>query len=342
VDVYTIKQHIINNPEYIEALLEWAGFCKIKNRGKEYRCAFDVDTNETSVRVNKDILSASDFGRGIYGDIISLLEFKTGLGFKEVLKNICSIVGLSEEDVKQKEIVLPFGGFYKHIGKNKEKSEELITIDESVLNQYKLIPSKLFYEDGISPLIQQKYEVGYDVITGRIVIPHRDTRGNLIGIVGRYNAKEVEDGVAKYYTIIPFSKSRSLYGFDKNYIDVQRKKVVILAESEKSVMKLDSMGIKNGLAIGGNFISDYQARNIQSTTPQIIIVGFDEGLEEEYIREQSKKLQLQNPFFNINVGYIWDGDNEIIKKGSKVAPMDLGRDKFEYLVKNKVKWLKGA
>lgn len=342
MDVYTIKQHIINNPEYIESLLEWAGFYKIKNRGKEYRCAFDINTNDTSVKVNKDTLGASDFGRGIHGDIISLLEFKTGLGFRDLLKNICSIMGLSEEDVKQKEIILPFGGFYKHIGKNKEKYKELTPIDESILNEYKLIPSKLFYEDGVNPLIQQKYEVGYDVITGRIIIPHRDTRGNLVGIVGRYNAKEIEDGMAKYYPIIPFSKTRSLYGFDKNYINIQHKKVIILAESEKSVMKLDSMGIKNGLAIGGNFISDYQARNIQSTTPQIVIVGFDEGLEEEYIREQAKKLQLQNPFFNINVGYIWDSENEIIKKDSKAAPMDYSKEKFEYLVKNKVKWLKGA
>lgn len=339
MDVYTIKQHIINNPEYIEALLEWAGFYNIKNRGKEYRCAFDIDTNDTSVKVNKDTLSSSDFGRGIHGDIISLLQHKTNMGFRELLKHICNTIGLKENDVKQKEIILPFGGFYKNIGKNKEKYEELTPIDESILNQYTFIPSQMFVKDGIPPLIQSKYEVGYDVITGRIIIPHRDTRGNLIGIVGRHNGEELEDGMAKYLGIIPFPKSKSLFAYDKNYLDIQSKKVVVLAESEKSVMKLQTMGIKTGLAIGGNFISDYQVKNIQSTIPQAVILGFDEGLEEEHIREEAKKLQLQNPFFNINVGYIWDASNEIIEKFSKNAPMDYSKDKFEYLVKNKVKWI---
>lgn len=342
MDVYTIKQHIINNPEYIEALLEWAGFHKIRNRGKEYRCAFDEGTNDTSVKVNKETLSASDFGRGIHGDIISLLEFKTGIEFKYLIRHMCNIIGLDETEVKRKEIVLPFGGFYKKIGKNRAIDKELTPIDEKLLDKYKLMPSKLFLKDGISIDLQYKYEIGYDSLSRRVIIPHRDTIGNLVGIIGRYNSHDVEEGVAKYLPVIDFSKSKTLYGYDKNYANIQNKKVVIISESEKSVMKLDFMGINTGLATNGNFISEVQVRNIQSTMPQIVIVGFDEGLEEEYIRDQTKKLQLQNPFFNINVGYIWDGDNEIIKNGSKDAPMDYSRAEFEYLIKNKVKWLKEA
>lgn len=340
MDVYSIKQHIIDNPYYIEDLLEESGFQKISNRGDEYRCAYDYDTNPTSVKVNKNTLGASDFGRGINGDIITLIQEKTNYGFTRTLKHICKIIGLDEASIPdRKEITLPFGGFFKNIGKNKEEYEELEILDEAALDEYELMPSKMFYDDGISLETQRKYGVGYDVVSGRIVIPHRDTVGNLVGIVGRCNDEEIPDGVPKYLAIKSFPKSKSIYAYHNNYREIQKKKMVIIGESEKSPMKLDCMGLGVGLAIGGNRLSQTQIRNIQSALPGTAILGLDEGMEEEFIREQARKLKINNPFVNINVGYIWDSNNEIIKKGSKAAPMDKSRQEFEYLMRNCVKYI---
>lgn len=342
LDVHSIKQHIIDNPHYIENILEVAGFYKIKDTSRdEYRCAFDYDTNATSIKVDKNTLASSDFARGVSGDIITLVEHKTELDFKDTLRLMCKIMGLNTSDMPKKiQPVLPFGGFFKDIGVNKDKYDILEPIDEDILNNFPTVPSKMFCDDGIPPEQQLRYRIGYDSMSGRITIPHWDTVGNLIGIMGRYNKQHIDDDtILRYLPIIPFPKSKVIFGYHNNYKNIQKNKIAIVCESEKSVMKLDAMGVKTGLALGGNSISSMQVKNIQSTLPKMIVLGLDEGLEEEFIVNEAKKLIMNNPFLNIRVGYIWDSDNRIMKKGTKVAPMDKSKKEFQYLMKNCVKWL---
>ena len=70
-----------------------------------------------------------------------------------------------------------------------------------------------------------------------------------------------------------------------------------------------------------------------------IILAYDEGLEEEQIRSQAEKLVLNNSVFQNRVGYIFDRDNEILPKGSKASPSDLGISSFLSLIKKCVIWL---
>lgn len=339
LDIYYIKKHIIDNPELIELLLEESGFYRINRRGKNYKCGSDCDTKGNSVNVCTDTLKSGDFKKNVYGDLITLIQSKMGYDFKQTLNFICSKIGLSTKEVKMKNIKLPFGGFYKKISTHKEYSDDLETLDESILDKYEIVPNSMFYKDGIMPSTQGKYQIGYDSLSGRIIIPHRNTTGDLVGIMGRLNEYEIEEGMAKYFPIHAFSKSKVLFGYDKNYNTIQNKGIVILGESEKSVMKLDEMGLENGLALGGNSISEIQVRNIHALSPKTIILGFDEGLPLDYMYEQAKALKLKNAFIENNVGIIWDGENEIMEEGSKIAPMDLGRDKLRYLLKNRVIWI---
>lgn len=39
MDVYDLKNHIIEKPDYIELILEKTGFYNVDERGNEYRCA---------------------------------------------------------------------------------------------------------------------------------------------------------------------------------------------------------------------------------------------------------------------------------------------------------------
>ncbi len=130
IDVYTIKKHIIDNPDSIELLLEKADFHHIKSRGNEYRCARDIDTNPTSIMIKKDTLNTICFSTGIYGDIITILQEKLDLDFLNTLKFITNTLGLSDEDVKAKEIKLPFGGYFKNIGVNKDENYRLKPLEK--------------------------------------------------------------------------------------------------------------------------------------------------------------------------------------------------------------------
>lgn len=333
IDVYTIKKYIIDNPEYIELLLEESGFHHIKPRGDEYRCARENDTNPTSIRIKKNTLNTICFSTGIKGDIITLLQEKLDLDFPNTLKFICKTLGLSSEDVRSKEIKLPFGGYFKNIGVNREENYTLTPLDKEKYKKYKVIPNKMFYEDGISFQTQYKYKVGYDYESMRISIPWWDFQGNVIGIMGRYNKRKVEDEMNKYYPIYSFPKNQALYGYYQNYKQIQEKRTVIIGEAEKFTQQLDSMGIYNGVSLGGNGLSSIQIRNIQALNPKLIILALDEGLEEELIRERAKGLKLNNIFMQNEVFYIYDKDNKYLPKGSKMSPTDRGKKILDRLLR---------
>ena len=85
--------------------------------------------------------------------------------------------------------------------------------------------------------------------------------------------------------------------------------------------------------------SDVQAKHIKSLMTNKIILAYDEGLDEDQIRLQAEKLILNNAVFKNKVGYVFDKDNEILPKGSKASPSDLGKGAFTELIKNYVVWL---
>lgn len=340
LDIYKIKQYIIDSPELIELLLEKAGFYKIRKKNKNYKCGNSPETKGNSVNVCSETLRASDFKADVHGDIISIIQNQTGKSFFHTIKFICGIIGLDEDNLEKEKNNVPFNGFFENIGENKKNRKEILQIyDDEILEKYEKMPSLLFYRDGIAPEIQNKYEISYDTVSRRIVIPYRDTLGNLVGIIGRYNQQKIEEDILKYHLIIPFSKSKILYGYDKNYNSIQEKRIVFLSESQKSVMQTDSMGINLCLATGSASVSDTQINYIYSLNPKVIIIGFDEGLEQGYIHKQAEKIKINNLFFNTKIGYIYDKNNEILLKNSKDSPYDVGKKKLKKLLKNNIVWL---
>lgn len=339
LDIYTIKKYIIENPENIELLLEKSGFSKIQNKKNEFRCAFDSNTNATSIKVSKENLYTVDFSRGTKGDIITIIQSKTNKSFRDTLDYICETIGLRNIDIQKKDITLPFGGYYKKITTNKMNNIEHKIYSEEILEDYLFIPNKMFYDDGILSHTQEKYEVGYDVVTGRVIVVWRDTKGSIVGIMGRYNSHEILEGFSKWFPIISFPKSNYLYGYDKNYNNIHKKKIVILGESEKFPQQLDSMGIEIGMSVGGSFISQNQVNNINALTPDTLILAFDEGLSEELIINNAKLLKMDNIFMKNNVGYIYDKNNLYLPKGCKSSPTDFGKETFKQLMKNCVIWV---
>ncbi len=191
----------------------------------------------------------------------------------------------------------------------------------------------MFYEDGISFQTQYKYKIGYDYESMRITIPWWDFQGNVVGIMGRYNEREIGDEINKYYPIYSFPKHQALYGYYQNYIDIQEKQIVFIGEAEKFTQQLDSMGIYNGVSLGGNSLSLIQIRNIQALNPKVIILAFDEGLDEELIRQRAGQLKLNNIFMKNEVYYIYDKDNKYLPRDSKMSPTDAGKEAFTGLLR---------
>lgn len=338
MDVFALKNYIINNPEYIELILEKSGFHNINKRDDEFRCARESGRNPTSVKVNINTLSSTCFSTNLKGDLITLVQSKLYTNFPNTIKKIAEMIDFTHEE-KQEEYSLPFGGFYKNIAKLKnDDSVDIEIYSNDVLDRFEKIPNLLFYEDGILPETQLKYEVGYDSVTSRISVPWYTTDGRLCGIMGRLNKKEVAEDESKWFPIISFPKSKTIYGFVHNYSTIQEKRIVMIGESEKHSMALSSKGLDVGVSLGGSFMSEIQANHIKSLFPDKIIVMLDEGLLEDHSREIAMQLK-SDKYYKNNVGYVYDKNNIYLPKGSKLAPSDLDKNSLNKLIQDCTIWV---
>ena len=150
MDVAGIKNYIIDNPDTIVLLLESAGFEKIKARTNEIRCARDEDSNPTAVKINPNTLGAVCFSTNLKGDLITLLQAKMGYSFTQILRWIVTTLNLSESMFKGQDIIMPFGGYFKKIGKSSDELIESFIYPPIVMNEYKSPPNIRFFKDGIS------------------------------------------------------------------------------------------------------------------------------------------------------------------------------------------------
>lgn len=361
MNLFDLKQKLINEPELIVNVLENIGCAKIKLYSKEYRCAKDEDSNATGISVKVDTLSMTfrSSQKEVRGDIFTLVQTMKGCNFPQSIKIVCEIIGVNHGDYCSDNIddSIPFGGYFLKIKNQSHNARvELDEYPESTMDEFEDYNSVLFHNDGIDYDVQEYFGVRYDIHTDRIVVPWRNPEGKIIGIMGRYNASAdycKENFIAKWYPIINFQKSQVLFGFSENYNSIQEQKQVIVTESEKGVMQLRSMkqervdedgviekiGIEVGLGVGSHSISEVQMQLIHSLFPEQIILAFDEDVTEEYLIEEAQKLKAYNPFSNCSVGYIYDRENKYLPKGSKMSPSDLRRNEFKLLVAECIHWI---
>jgi len=336
-----VSDYLQNNPESIVDVLESIGFANIsfKKNISEIRCSVDAMSNKTSVKINTQTLSYVCFSTGDNGNIYTAVMQKTDCSFPKSIEYIVNILNLDKDQYAGGIVNYPFLGFYKEFLDN-ENFEGIPNdiLDINTLTNYSNNPNMMFLEDGIDLKTQEYFSLGYDWDTDRITIPQWNTDGELVGIMGRLNSTDCEHG-ERWLPIIPCSRTMTLYGFHYNYKDIQQADKCIIFESEKSVMQTKAMGINIGLATCGNHISVAQTKYIKELMVSEIILAYDEGLSELQLIDACKKVLSDNPIYHNRVGYIYDEENEIIEKGSKASPSDLGVEKLNQLLEKKVRWV---
>lgn len=323
----------------VESILESLGFDSVvfNSSNQTFRFAREQGRNPSSVILNLDGLKYKCFSTGEKGNLFSLIMKVKKFSFTQALEWAVKKAGISRS-LCTKPVRLPFGGFFKNLTVNEENPEDHIpTYSENELDEYIGRYSWLFWKDRIDIPTQKKYQLGYDLFTNRTTIPIRTVGGELMGIMGRKNDSKCEHE-ERWLPIIPCQRSYTLFGYSQNYMTIQEKNIVFVVESEKGVMQLDTMGIFSGVATCGCNISSVQTTYLKSLKVDRIVIAYDEGLDEDQIREQAKKLTILNPAYKNAVGYIYDSEHEVLPKDSKMSPTDQGVDAFKQLLK-KVTWL---
>lgn len=333
-----LKQYLLDNDEELIKFLIYINLYNVRKKGNEIICSLDDEGNGTSIHIKlNNSLSFNDYKRDMNGDIITLIEELKHLSFRDSLNYINNYLGF---DTTYKKIEKPkiFGGFFDKIKKHQEGIYEIKKYPDSILNQYEPVGNELFQKDNISLETQRIFNIGYDMITQRITIPAYSCEGDLIGVMGRWNGENYDElDIPKYYPLIEYPKRLTLYGYHINYNNLINNYVWIF-ESQKSVLKMYQNNIRNCVACECSSISEIQVKYIQSLNPKGVIIAFDEGIEKEHFIKQCNKFKNNNSFFNYKIGYLFDENNEYLKKDSKNAPADLLLEDFKKLSK-KVRWI---
>jgi DNA primase len=328
-----IKEKLLEQPESIINILETFDCHKARINGREVRCAREEGANPTAVVIrltNNENLLVKDYELNTVLDLINYLIKIKNASFKDVMNAIKQELHLDSIYNYKKPIGL-FGGIYSNISRNNSEIS-VTTYPEEILEQYGNTPCTLWLEDGISLSTQRKWGIGYDVQSQRITMPIRTSTGEIMAIKGRLNG-EPEEFEPKYLFIENGPMSQTLFGYSENYSSLYENEILIV-ESEKSVLKLDSWGYNNVVALGSNSLSTTQAKLLMSLNPKCVTFLLDKSLPLENTRRNAELLKTFCTMRQLNIKY-WNWEDNLTLN-DKSAPCDDTKEEFQYILQNEV------
>ena len=328
-----IKERLLEEPIKIKELLERYDYHHINIRSTYISFGRDMDSSPKSLVIylkSNEALIVKDHARNLTLDIFNLIIKQRGVDFKDVIRTAKQIVGI-DDYYRPERVCKPFNGFYEKI-KNRTK-QKLKTYDDGILNKYKPYGNLRFLKDGIGLEAQRYFNIGYDVESQSITIPIHDEFGRLLGVKCRRNCDDCEQ---KYWFDVPCQMSQTLYGYSQNYQYLEGADVIYVAEAEKTVMAAHSFGVKNIVALGSGTISRKQVQLLLSLHSERIVFLHDVDYPMESIMRNIEMVKGYSRMKQIKLGY-WDYFDK--EYHSKVSPTDLGKEKFEYILKNEIKFI---
>lgn len=205
----------------------------------------------------------------------------------------------------------------------------------------------MWEKEGICFKTLKKYDIRYDEIGEKIIIPHFDWQSDkIVGVRVRNLNEEVTQKFGKYTPffyksqIYSHSLKYNLYGYCQNKEDIKNAKQVIIFEGEKGVMQLDSIqDMNNSVAVCGSNISCEHIKMLLLLGVEEIIFGFDKQYEDEKeeLLWKCKVIKLAQKIpKDIKVSVIWDSLEEGLLE-YKDSPTDKGKNVFLKLFNDRIK-----
>ena len=230
-----------------------------------------------------------------------------------------------------------------------EQQEKIIDFkfyDENILKYLPRPKLPMWLNEGITQEVMNHAGIAFDPVSWGIVIPHRDSAGNLIGIRERTLIKEEEQN-GKYkpailnYQMYNHALGFNLYNLNNSKNNIRSIKKAIVFEGEKSSLLYSSyFGIDNDISVAvcGSNLTNYQIKLLKDLDVEEVIIAFDKQFKElgdEEWKLWTNKLKEIHKKYNslVNISFIFDKWNLLDYKDS---PIDKGKDTFLELFKRRV------
>ncbi len=338
-----LKEYIYNNNK-IEYILNEIGCHSITYHPNKnfYSCGNYNGDNTGAVNViNNEYLNVINWTRekefGDNSDIITLVQYNKNMSFIEAVKYIHKILDLPFEfkkrEEKPKKKYDPLEIFKKTLKYNRRtvNVDDIHALDDKLLDDYAPMLHIDWYREGIMPWSRKKFGLAYSYKHKRVIIPMRYwLTGELLGFNQRTTVENYEEfGIKKYFITPTYPKQLNLYGLYENYDAIQKAGYVVVYESEKSVLKRDSLNDTTGVALSGHTLSQEQIAILIGLNVDIII-SMDKDIQLDEVRHLCSK------FYNIrNVYYTYDA-YDLLEAKDSIA--DAPNKVFDFLMKHKIKY----
>ena len=357
MDAASLKEYIFNNNK-VEFVLDKIGCKSIKyHSSKNFYSSTNYNgDNSTAVNVynNKYLLvhnwtRESEFGD--MADIISLTKYNKKCSFVSAIKYLHKILGLKFTQYEKKEKKDgeedPLAVFKNAMSTSRcINVANIQAIREEAINDYVPLLYIDWLREGIMPWAAKKFGIAYSYKYHRIVLPIRYwLNGALVGFNQRTTVANYEEfGIKKYFLTPSYRKSLNLYGLWENRKEIERKRYVVITESEKSVLKRYSKSRWYGkncgepeerydgtcVALQGKKLSEEQRRIILGLDIDEVIIALDNDVPIEEVRHMCEQ------FYHFRtVSYVKDRWNLL---GEKDAPADAENKVYNFLIKHRVKY----
>ena len=188
-------------------------------KNKKFHCYTDCGDNFNIFTLFERRYKLLGIQYNFYRDIV--LKITNGINIKRTIEN--GFIQKYESKYNEYKIDKP--------------SVKFKEINPNVLKLFTFFPTPEWIEDGIDEDIMKIYNILYSIEQNKIIIPHYDISGNLIGIRGRA-LNESDLLIGKYMPIqiekITYSHPLmyNLYGLNLVKENIKKYKMAIVAESE--------------------------------------------------------------------------------------------------------------
>jgi len=214
------------------------------------------------------------------GNVLDFVAKMENVDLKEAARRM--VVWFALEDLLKEKVAAPKS---KTSGKTmptapKPDSPSKPTVNKPLGFALKLEPHHPYPEErGLTPETIAEFGLGFcakGIMAGRIAIPIRNVKGELIGYAGRW-AGTPPEGTPKYKLPAEFQKSLEVYRL-AHALQEQPDHPLIIVEGFFGLMKLWQLGYRKCVALMGSSMSEVQEQLIANTLKpnSRVIVLFDE------------------------------------------------------------------
>lgn len=355
INVKLLKKNL--SLSHYDTILRELGIPIFSKSNTEWRC-WTGDKNKDPYQGSPALVFYTDikifFGMtmGRSYDIISLVQTRLNL-----LGQTCSFLDacnwiLEKTGLDPTKITKPLTNAHvydwselERFVKVRKYGNQLPEYNRNIIDTLPPLYPQAWIDEGISEETMAKYQIRYYERCNQTVIPCFDSEARLIGVrVRNWGKDRVEQ--AKYMPLITldgqcykFNTNQVFYGINYNKPEIERTGKVIIVESEKAVMKLDTyMGRHNiALAMYGSNLG-IQRRNqlikMGVNTVSYVVDNDFIGQDDEFFEQWREKIQhfikLWDGFCRIEI--VWDNLGLL---GPKENATDRTKEVWEQLWENR-------